>query len=202
LGHLAEASESEDLPPVVEAIEKLSPGTLDSHSIDRLVQKLRTEQRADLLQRLAEHDPAIAAVARPHLAAAGDLTAQRHELDQLRRTLAAGESIDRDEAAWLSAVRDPSLFDDLVDAYRLAAARRRGDESPRDDPTGPLQTALEQADPHRAISLYESLSAQPPWPGAQFVVDRRDAVLQELVIPVGQQAAARIAASLGLPLAL
>jgi hypothetical protein len=66
----------------------------------------------------------------------------------------------------------------------------------------PLQAAAERADPRGAIELYDRQIAEPPWFGAQFVIYRREALVQRLLVEPGQQAARAAAERLRIPVAV
>jgi hypothetical protein len=200
LADLADLSGPDDLQALVGVVVQLQPGALPEHSMDRIITRLAHAGRPDLLSQLSAHDAAIARVAGPYLAASGDVHAQRAQLEELIARLHAGARIERRALDWLDGVRDESLFELLSEAMPLAASRQRGDERPFDDVLTPLQAAAERSSPLAAVALYERFVADPPWPGAQFLIDRRDAVVQRLIAGPGRDAAVGAATRLNLPI--
>jgi SIR2-like domain len=201
LADLVEIGAPEDLPAVVDEILARDPGALPEIKLESVAMRL-AETRPDLLARLAEHDPALEPLAGPRLAAGGDLDAQRAMLERLIETLATGERPGRRDTEWLGAVSDRALFEPLTRAISLAGGERAEEARPHEDVLMPLQAAAERADPQATLELYEQQIADPPWFGAQFVIYRREALVQRLISEPGEQAARAAAARLGLPVAI
>lgn len=197
LGDLAELISPDDLPALVETIVRRDAGTLPKRSIEQIVTRLKYTGRADLLLRLAAHDPAIKRLATPHLAASGDVPAQRAQLKRLIARLRAGKCVEP-RIAWLEAVQDASLFELLATAIPLADAYQSEGELEFSRILDSLLKAAGQADPLAAAALYDQLIADPPWPGAPTpLIRNRNAIVQQLVIEAGQEAAARALSAIG-----
>jgi len=201
LADLAELSHDRDLPLLLKSIMQIAPEMLPKDRLERIISRLAQAHRPDLLSQLAGHGPATESLVGPYLAASGDLTAQRGQIKALIERLRRGESIMFRETDWLTALEDSSLFDLLTEAISLAAVSPRGDESPLDSVLAPLQAAAARVDPLAAIAFYDQLIADRPWPGAQFLIHRRDALVQGLILEPGQHAAAKAARELNLPTA-
>jgi hypothetical protein len=198
LADLADLAADDELDPLVETVVGLADDPLPDRLTDRLISRLARARRADLLRVLAGHDVVTASKAQPSLAAAGDLGAQRTQLADLQARLEAGQRIQRREAGWLDAVIDRSLFDPLATMIPIVGARAPDDDRPFDSVLTALEEAAERTDPMAAVALYTSLVEAPPWSGAQFLVYRRDDVLQRQAANEGQRAAATMIRALGL----
>lgn len=201
LGDLAEVIGPDDLPALVEVIVRGDTGTLPKRIIERIVTRLTRARRADLLLRLAAHDPAIEHLVALHLAASGDVPAQRAQLERLIARLRADERVES-ETKWLESVQDASLFELLASAILLAGAEQWvGGEPVFSEILDALLKAAGRVDPPAAVALYDQLIANPPWLGAPYLlVGYHDGVMQRLVTEAGRQAAARAARRLNLPL--
>ncbi len=92
------------------------------------------------------------------------------------------------------------MFQLIERAILLAGPLSLETAAPHEDILSPLQSAAERADPHAAIEFYGRLIADPPWFGAQYVVYRRDALIQQLVMARGQEIARELADRLDLAL--
>ena len=201
LADLVEVAAREDLPVVVDEILSRDPGTLPDIKLEVVASRL-ADTWPDLLARLAEHDPALAPLAGPRLAAGGDLNAQRALLERLIETLAAGGRPARRDTEWLGAATDLALFEPFTRAISLAGDQQVKRAPPHEDVLSPLQAAVERIDPEATIELYDRQIAEPPWFGAQFVIYRREALVQRLLLEPGQQAARAAAVRLGIPLVI
>ena len=199
LGHLAELSQPDELPSVVQAIVTGEPGEPPRRSVEMTVAKLADSGRADLLRELASHDPLSERLALPRLAENGDVAAQRRQIEDLIESLRAGAQVERHEVEWLDAVVDASLSDLLAEALRSSARQMAPDDLAVNWVLTPIQAAFERADPTGAVAFYDELLAAPPWPGAQFMVENRDALLQRMLSEAGQRSAGEMGQRLGLP---
>jgi hypothetical protein len=136
------------------------------------------------------------ALRRP-LAAVGAVEAQLAELAAVAASLRAGENPSHVELEWLSGVTDPAVLDALEDVLILA-----GHLGPDAYPhiTAPVLNAITRLGVVTAVEFLDRVARERPYPGAQFLVDERDRLMQFLLEPVGREAARLRANALGFPL--
>lgn len=199
IGDLAALAGDHDLTDLVSVVVAHPPDWSYAWSIDQIVQRLVKARRSDLLRRLADHAPWLADRVRPSLAASGDVTAQREQLEALLSQLASGSRPDRHSLDWVDAIEEEPLFALVAEAIPLAASLRHEGESPFEDIAPRLQAAAERIDLTATLALYDRFISTRAWTGAQFLVERRDHLIQELCIARGQHVARTVAGSLGLP---
>jgi len=201
LGHLAQAATRDDeLEALVTKLLGTGLAELSPLSREKVIERLREARRPDLLRRLSGSDEDFARSALPHLARSGDVDAQRAQLEELIEALRAGTAVEAHEILWLSAVTSPSLSELLAEAVLLAGAQEESGRLRPNRTLGYLQAAAERAEPIAALDLYDRLIAEKPWPGAQFTVENRQALLQRLLAEAATASTAAAAARLRLPL--
>jgi hypothetical protein len=188
----------EDLASVVGEVLARNRGEIPEIKLEGIARRI-AEVEPELLAPLGEHEPALAPLVAPRLAAAGDLSAQRDLLEALIGTLEEGARPRAQDLEWLAAVNDQGLFEPLRRAIALAGGEPTRPTSLDQDLLTPLQAAAERADPLATIALYDQNIAEPPWLGAQFVIYRREALVQQLLVEPGRVNARLAAERLGLP---
>jgi hypothetical protein len=198
LADVLEICAPEDLASVIREILARDPGEIPEIKLDGIARRV-VENEPELLAPLAEHEPALAPLVAPRLAAAGDLGAQRDLLEALIGTLEDGTQPRRQDLQWLAAVEDQRLFEPLRRAIAFVGGEPPPPNRPDQDLLTPLQAAAERADPVATLALYDETIAEPPWFGAQFVIYRREALVQRLLVGPGRENARLAAERLGLP---
>jgi hypothetical protein len=135
---------------------------------------------------------------RPYLAEVGSIDAQRQELQDLTRRLRDHvRPGDPSTLRWLAHITDVTLLPELEQALIAAGRDHRSDIVP--DVTAPILRAITGLDPLQAIPVLDRLSRERPYPGAQFLIDERDRLVQSLLQTEGTIAAGQRAAALSLP---
>ena len=150
------------------------------------------------LETLAESSDAWYRVLRRRLAAAGVLDAQLVELADLAAQLRAGARPSSFDVQWLSGVHDPATLDALEDVLVLSG--QRGDPEAYPDITAPVLNAIAGLGHSTAVEFLDRVARERPYPGAQFLVEDRDRLLQFLLEPTARAAAETVAQALSLPI--
>ena len=198
LAQLVSMAGDHDVDTVVARTRQLEGDPLDDEH-DRLLDALVRVGRPDAVRALRDRYPQISDRAAKLLARAGDLDAQRHELERLRDRFNVGERIDRDEVPWLEQVQDPSLLDVVLEViYAAHVGRdREGDEGPFTAARAAI-SVLDRIGGPAALDALDDIVIQRPWPGAQWLTQMRAEVLQRELTMVSAPAAAAKLSDLGL----
>lgn len=149
------------------------------------------------LLRLAVADERWAAPLRPKLARAGVVEAQIAELNELVRQLRAGEDGEAFDLDWMGDVEDPRALPALEEVLVAAGSV---DKFPQPRAFGLATKAIEGVGGQAAVALLDRVAREQTFPGAQFLIENRDRVVQALLWPVAQSTARVLAERLGLPL--
>jgi hypothetical protein len=198
LAQLLRLAGNHHVDAVVARTGELEGDPLDDEH-DRLLDALVRVGRPDALRVLCGHYPQIADRAAALLARAGDLAAQRHELERLRDRFKVGEHVDRDEVPWLEHVEDPSLLDLVLEVIYAAHLGREADEE-----KGPFTAAraaisvLDRIGGPAALDALDDIVLGRPWPGAQWLTQLRADVLQRELTMAAEPAVAARLSDLGL----
>lgn len=173
----------------------------DATDIDRLRAGSSLQEAGNRagLEALAAASDSWYAALRQRLAAVGVLDAQLAELAELAEQLRAGTRPDPSQLQWLSGVSDPAALDALKDVLIAAGCNRVSTTFP--DVTIPVLNAITRMGLPTAVDFVDDVVHERPYPGAQFLVDERDRLLQFLLEPVARAAAQERAAALGLHVA-
>lgn len=175
------------------ALERARDG--DHEDLRHLAHALLQAGRRDALMGLADRDPETGALVRPYVAELGDVPAQRELLAELA---AHPQEHVRDELRWLDAVEDPDLIDELFAA--VVATSRHDLERVGDFPVSSrLHSAIRRIGGPAAISGYDRLIANEPFPGARLLGRQREQLLQDALHAASQDGRLTIARGLDLP---
>jgi hypothetical protein len=185
-----------DTAPVVERLVQADDSTADELDRSRAGESLlRAQNRAGLEALAGASERWYAALRRP-LAAVGVVEAQLAELADLAASLRAGERPGPFDLEWLSGVTDLAALEALEAVLVLAGQHRAPEAYP--DITVPVLNAIARLGIPTAVDFLDRVARERPYPGAQFLVDERDRLMQFLLEPAGREAARVRAVGLGL----
>jgi hypothetical protein len=181
----------------VERLVEVGDSTADELDRSRAGESLLRARNRAGLEALAAASERWYTALRRQLAAVGVVEAQLAELADLADSLRAGERPDRFDLEWLSGVTDLAALDALEAVLVLAGQHRAPEAYP--DITVPVLNAVARLGVPTAVEFLDRVARERPYPGAQFLVDERDRLMQFLLEPAGQDAARMCAEALGLP---
>jgi hypothetical protein len=189
-----------DTARVVERLVEADDSSADELDRLRAGESLLTVRNRAGLEALAGASEGWYAALRRRLAAVGVVEAQLAELADLAGSLRAGERPDRFDLEWLSGVTEPATLEALEEVLVLAGHHRAPEAYP--DITVPVLNAITRLGVPTAVEFLDRVARERPYPGAQFLVDERDRLIQFLLEPAGQEAARTRAEALGLPMGI
>jgi len=144
-----------------------------------MLRDFRERNQLDVLRRIRDEAQAleIRRAAQRELAEAGDIHAQRAELDAMRAELAQNPNAYAPEGfAWAKAAR-PEVIDELAALLRQIAEAGTGDRSGVDRS---IQVALASTHDERALEAYDSVINDDAIEGGSFFRYQRDALARQL----------------------
>lgn len=181
-----------DVDAIIARTNELEGDLLDDEH-DRLLDALVRVGRPDALRALRDRYPQISDRAAKLLARAGDVDAQRHELERLRDRFNAGERIDRDEVPWLEQVREPALLGVVLEVIYAAHVGREPDDNSPFTADRAATAVVDRIGGPAALDALDDIVTQRPWPGAQWLSQMRADVLQrELTAAAAPAVSARL----------
>jgi len=187
-----------DLATVSERLFEADESEIPDPELKRAGEALLASESSQELEMLAQKSARWYSALRSHLAAAGDIVAQLAELNDLAESLLAGQRPHRFDLGWLQAVTDPDVLPDLEGVLIAAGEARDAEAYP--DIVAPVLNAIARLGDVSAVELLDRVARERPFPGAQFLVNDRDRLMQFVLEHSAQPAAAAIGEALGLPI--
>lgn len=171
------------------------------HELALLAQQMVRSGNESAARGLAEAYPAFAAALRPALAANGEVEIQRDLLRELLARVRGGERPRREEAYWLTGLRDEAVLPELFELLRLVwESQPRGTD--RDwfhyDLVNPVITAIAAIGGEGAVRGYDDLIAGGSV--LRWLRPQRAELAQAIIDSVGLSVADTAAQAAGVPI--
>lgn len=195
---LLQIAKQSDVGPITAAIAERSFVDFDEGDIRDVCEVFRELGAVDNMTMLLHADDRWRGPLDPILASHGVLDAQKRELERMAAALDADNLGEYDwNNNWLREIRSPLLTSDVSRALYAAARMHRSDD--RGSLVPVLVSTLGKIGTEAALEAIEQFIVARPYPGAQFLTQDLDGLIQELLEPLSQAEARRIAEARGLP---